>query len=336
MKCVSGILHSSQRLVALVLVVAGNCLACAPTALPTPMASPTRSLAAVTPQPTLLPAATAPAIQIPRIPEFDADFEFNGQPNLGIVYYYNSAGTAVARFDPNDRVHNQRIKWDWEKMSALEKSQVVSWLFDSQQMRYCRFQNREKWIIHVLSKWIPRMNDLAMPTDPAVALHWQADGPPMNQNTIYEALSRVKALALVPERPMCSYGHSHLGLIEYGGELVLFTAPGWQKVNVETREILTTVWTIKEAMAIYYPQSQGWASSCPSEPEHLKNEYYSTIWLVAAELTLARFVPTDQSYWEYQEIPFQIKNIVTQKFPPCLPPVLLPAPTPDPGCSQLP
>lgn len=122
MKCVSGILHSSQRLVALVLVVAGNCLACAPTALPTPMASPTRSLAAVTPQPTLLPAATAPAIQIPRIPEFDADFEFNGQPNLGIVYYYNSAGTAVARFDPNDRVHNQRIKWDWEKMSALHKS----------------------------------------------------------------------------------------------------------------------------------------------------------------------------------------------------------------------
>ncbi|MBI5302509.1 MAG: hypothetical protein HY868_10250 [Chloroflexi bacterium] len=326
----------SHRLVALVLIVVADCLACAPILTPTPTVLPTQATVVITRPPTPLPTVTAPSIVIPEIPGFDADLEFDNQPNARIVHYSNSAGAVVARFDPNDRAHNQHITWDWEKMSALEKSRAVSWLFDPQQMRYCRFQERGKWILHVLSKWIPRLNDLMVPTDPAITHHWQADGPPMNPNTIYEALSRVKALALVPERPMCSYGHSHLGLIEYGGEVVLFTAPGWQKVNVETREILTTVWTIKEAMVIYYPQSQGWTNSCPSEPEHLKTEYYSSIWLVAAEQTLAQFVPADQSYWEKQEIPFQIKNIVTQKFPPCLPPVLLPAPTPDPGCSQLP
>ncbi len=180
------------------------------------------------------------------------------------------------------------------------------------------------------------MNDLNLPVDSAVALYWQTDGPPMNQNSLYEALSRIKTLALIPERRMCSYGHSDLGLIEYGGEIVLFTSPSWQKVSQETREILTVVWTIKEAMVIYYPQSLGWANSCPSESARLKNEAYSTIWLVKAEQTLSKFVPSDQSYWEGQEIPFQIKNIVTQTFPPCLLPVLLPAPTPAAGCFQMP
>jgi hypothetical protein len=274
--------------------------------------------------------------QIPEIPGLEACPEFSVQENLEAVHYHNPAGVVVARYDPTDLVHNQHISWNWEKMSALEKSQVVAWLFDPQQMRYGRFQGREGWVINALTKWIPRLNDWALPSDPVIAIHWQTDGPPMNQNTLYEALSRVKSLALVPERPLCSYGYSHLGLIEYGGEIILFTAPGWQKVSIETREILTTVWTIKEAMVIYYPQSLGWANSCPAEPEHLKTEYYSTIWLVAAEQAFSKFVPADRSYWEGQEIPFQSKHIVTQTFPPCSPPILLPAPTPDPGCSQLP
>jgi hypothetical protein len=176
-----------------------------------------------------------------------------------------------------------------------------------------------------------------VPTDPNVAIHWQSDGPPMNQNTLYEALSRVKILELVRERRLCSYGYSQLGLIEYGGEIVLFTAPEWQKVSAETREIMTTVWTVKEAMVIYYPQSQGWSSSCPGETEHLKVEYYSTIWLLKAEQTLAQYAPTDANYWNDQETRRQIGNINTQSFPPCQSPVLLAEPTPNSGdCWELP
>jgi hypothetical protein len=245
------------------------------------------------------------------------------------VHFRNSSGQEIALFDPMDTKHNHRLSWRWENMSALEKDQTLRWLFDPHQMQYRQFGDQEKRLIDTLGKWIPRLNDFAVPTDPSVAIHWQNDGPPMNQDTLYEALSRVKTLALVRERRLCSYGHSQLGLIEYGGEIVLFTAPEWQKVSVETREILTTVWTIKEAMVIYYPQSQGWASSCPGEIEHLKVEYYSTIWLLKAEQALARFVPTDASYWNDQETRRQIRNISTQSFPPCQPPVLLAEPTPN-------
>jgi len=326
----------NQQIVPLVLIVLANCLACAPAPTPAPTSSPARQLPIITPQPTILATATVPALQPPEITGFDADLEFDRHRNIHLVSYSNAADIVIARFDPNDRVHNQGITWNWEKMSVREKSLAVEWLWAPAQMRYCRFQGRETWLVHVLNKWIPRLNNLAIPSDPAIALHWQTDGPPLDQNTIYEALSRIKALALIPERPMCSYGHSHLGLIEYGGELILFTAPGWQKVTSETREIITTVWTIKEAMVIYYPQSLGWISSCPSESARLKNEYYSSIWLVSAEQALAAFVPADHIYWQNQEIPFQLKNIATQRFPPCSPPIQLPAPIPDTGCSQSP
>ena len=72
----------------------------------------------------------------------------------------------------------------------------------------------------------------------------------MNQTSLYEGLSRVKSLALIRERRTCNYAYSHLGLIEYGGETILFAAPGWQTVSQETREIFTTVWTLKEVMVI--------------------------------------------------------------------------------------
>ena len=307
-----------------------------PTPVPTPMGFSTRPTAARTPG---LPSPTAPVspAPIPQIPGLMSQIEFDAKHNLVAVHYRNAVGMDVARFDPKDTVHNQRISWRWEKMSEAEKSQVLQWLFDPDQMRYCQFENREGWLIHALTKWIPRLDDWALPTDPAIAIHWQPDGPPMSRDTLYEALSRVKALTLVRERPFCSYGHSHLGLIEYGSELVLFTAPAWQKVSVETREILTTVWTIKEAMVIYYPQSRGWASSCPAEVEHLKNEYYSTIWLLKAEQVLSKYVAADARYWATQEIPHQFQNIVTQSFPKCSPPILVAVPTPSTrDCSQAP
>jgi hypothetical protein len=336
MKHTFSIFYSKQWYVLFLLNLVGICTACASMPTPVPTLFPTPFAVVITPRPQPSPSPTMPPIQIPEIPGLEARPEFSGLENLEAVQYYNSADVAVAQFDPKDPAHNQHISWNWAAMTALEKTQTVAWLFDPHQMHYCRFQNREGWVINALTKWIPRLNTITVPTDPAIAVHWPADGPPMNHNTLYEALSRVKSLALVPERPTCSYGFSHLGLIEYGGEVILFSAPGWQKVSVETREILTTAWTIKEAMVIYYPQSQGWASSCPAEPEHLKNEYYSTIWLVAAEQALARVSPSDRSYWENQEIPFQSKHILTQTFPPCSPPIILPGPTPDPSCPQLP
>jgi hypothetical protein len=319
--------YQNQWLVVPYLLFAWTICACVPTPTPTPARIPARAVIASSPQPEPSPTVTGSPTSIPEIPGLASQFEFDVQQNLLAVHYHNSSGTDIARLDPNDSVHNQRIRWHWEKMSASEKNQAVRWLFDPLQMRYGQFENQEDWLILALTKWIPRLNDFALPTDPAVAIHWQSDGPPLSQDTLYEALSRVKSLALVRERRLCSYGHSALGLIEYGGEIVLFTAPAWQKVSLETRQILTTVWTIKEAMVIYYPQSQGWASSCPAETEHLKNEYYSTIWLLKAEQVLSQYVPADRGYWEDQEIPLQIRNIVTQSFPKCLPPV--PAPTPS-------
>ncbi|MBI5029960.1 MAG: hypothetical protein HZB51_05490 [Chloroflexi bacterium] len=254
--------------------------------------------------------------------------EFDAQRKLLAVHYRNSSGTEIVQYDPTDTVHNHHLSWHWDNMSASEKDQALRWLFNPLQMRYCQFEHQEARLVNTLAKWIPRLNDFAVPNDPNVISHWQSDGPPMNQSTLYEALSRVKILALVRERRLCSYGYSQLGLIEYGGEIVLFTAPEWQKVSAETREILTTVWTIKEAMVIYYAQSQGWPSSCSGETEHLKVEYYSTIWLLKAEQALARYVPSDASYWNDQETRRQIRNVSTQSFPPCQPPVLLAEPTP--------
>jgi hypothetical protein len=321
----------------LILILIGE--TCAPMPVPTfvPNASPTRSITAITPRREPSPTAPVPPMPIPQIPGLVTQSEFDAQQNLGAVHYCNSAGTEIALFDPNDKTHNQRIIWRWEKMSTSEKHQALQWLFHPLQMCYGQFENQEDWLINALTQWIPRMNDFAIPTDPVIAIHWQSDGPQMSQDTLYESLSRVKALTLVRERRLCSYGHSHLGLIEYGGEIILFSAPGWQKVSVETRQILTTVWTIKEAMVIYYPQSQGWASSCPSESEHLKNEYYSTIWLLKAEQVFSKFVPADRGYWEGQELGLQIRNIVTQSFPRCLPPFPVALPTPGTGdCSQSP
>ncbi|MEW5719642.1 MAG: hypothetical protein AB1817_13510, partial [Chloroflexota bacterium] len=148
----------------------------------------------------------------------------------------------------------------------------------------------------------------------------------------------VKSLALVQERRTCNYAYSHLGLIEYGGETILFAAPGWQTVSQETREIFTTVWTLKEAMVIYYAQFRGLPNACPSEVEHLKIEYYSTIWLIHLEQILSRFVPADKKYWVETEILFQMRNVKTQTFPQCLPPTVFsatPMPSPTP-CSTVP
>jgi len=299
-----------------------------------------------TPEPPTTPeevgAASATALstdQIPMIPGMTACIERSARGTLIAVHYRNTDGTEIARFDPSDRFHNHGMVWHWEKMTQAEKDQSLRWLFDPAQMQYSRFENREAWVVNAVSKWISRVTDFTLPADPEIAIHWQRDGPPMDQNTLYEALSRVKSLTLVRERRTCNFGYSHLGLIEYGGETILFTATGWQKVSVETREIFTAVWTIKEAMVIYYPQSLGWPDSCPSEPAHLKVEYYSTIWLIKAQQILSKLVPSDRGYWEEQEIPFQIRNIKTQTFPLCLPPALLPASaatsTPEP-CSPPP
>ncbi|MCL4393296.1 MAG: hypothetical protein M1482_00465 [Chloroflexi bacterium] len=224
-------------------------------------------------------------------------------------------------------------------MAGEEKEQALRWLFDRQQMQYADFGGLEDHVANAVTKWIPAIGPLSNPTDPRIASHWQTDGPPLDQVTLYEALSRIKSLSLARERRMCSYGYSQLGLVEYGGEIMLFTAPGWQQVSAETREIVTAVWTIKEAMVIYYPQSLGWANACPSESAHLKNEYYSTIWLLETEQALSRFVPTDNSYWLEQEIPFQVRNIQTAAFPRCLAPARLPVPTStaeSEGCTSMP
>jgi hypothetical protein len=263
--------------------------------------------------------------------------EFDAQDNLIRVYYQNSDNAAVATFDPEDTSHNHGLTWHWENLTVTEKDLVLHWIFDPQHMPYTNLENRESWVVNAIVRWIPKITELSAPTDPRIWAQRQTDGPPMNQMTRYEALSRFKSLALVRERRMCSYGYSHLGLIEYGGEIVLFAAPGWQQVSAKTREILTAVWTIKEAMVIYYPQSLGWADSCPSESEHLENEYYSTIWLLKAEQTLSRSVPADASYWIGQEIPlspeYTDSHIPKVPFPARLP--VPPTTAVSEGCTQI-
>jgi len=265
------------------------------------------------------PTARPSPAPIPIVPGLAVRPEYDTQGNLVVASYEKPNGAVLAIYDPQDGLHNNRVAWHWERMDQSERDQALAWIFDPQQMQYSKFEEREEWLIRSITKWTSRLTDFALPTDPSIAIHWQADGPPMNQISLYEGLSRIRAMALIRERRSCSYGHSELGLIELGGETILFTAPGWQAVSVETQEILTAVWTFKEAMVIYYPQSLGWASSCPSEPDHIKVEYYSTIWLVKAQQTLSQFVPADRGYWERQEIPFQIRNLNLQAFPACLP-----------------
>jgi hypothetical protein len=310
-----------------VLMAVIGLVSCAPTPTPLPMGVlesdpagiPTSSPMTIVTRQSASPTARPSPAPIPNVPGLAVRPEYGMQGNLVGARYENPDGTVIATFDAQDRLHNDHVTWHWERMNQSERDQALAWLFDPQQMQYSRFEDREEWVIRSITKWIPRLTDFVIPTDSKIAIHWQADGPPMSLVSLYEALSRVKSLSLIRERRSCSYGHSELGLIELGGETVLFTAPGWQTVSVGTREILTAVWIIKEAMVIYYPQSLGWASSCPSEPDHLKTEYYSTIWLVKAQQALSKFVPADKGYWEQQEIPFQIRNITTQTFPACLP-----------------
>ncbi len=277
------------------------------------------------PPPATVVASPLQALDMPGMTRLS---ELDTQSQLVRVHYQNSGSIVVATFDPRDTLHNHGVTWHWEDMTLAEKDLALRWIFDPHHITYADFDNRESWIINALTRWIPKISELSVPTDPRIAAQWQIDGPPMNLVTLYEALSRIKAITLVRERRMCSYGYSDLGLIEYGGEIVHFTASGWEQVSAETREIVTTVWTIKEAMVIYYPQSLGWVNSCPSESTHLKNEYYSTIWLLEAERALSKYVPADASYWIDQEIPFQIRNIHTATFPRCLPPARLPIPLP--------
>jgi hypothetical protein len=277
-----------------------------------------------------LSSRVAPILRegIPQIQGLTAQSQFDAGGRLVAVRYLNSAGTCVATFAPEDKAHNNGVTWHWDVMTDSEREQALRWLFDPQQMLYSRFEGREAWLMDALTQWIPRLAGISQTADPAVLAHWQTDGADLTCLTFYEALSRLQALTAVRERRTCSYGYSDRGLIEYGGEMIFFTEPAWQKLSLESRQILTVVWTIKEAMVIYYPQSLGWTSPCLSERTHLKTEYYSTIWLLQAERTLAQYVPADRSYWEEKEIPFQIRNIVTQSFPPCLPPATSYAPTP--------
>ena len=310
-----------------------SCTATRPVTLaPTPaLPQPT---ATFQPSPTPCPKVET----LPQISWLETCPEYDAQGHLIGARYRNAAGIQIAAFDVVEKFHNNQVTWQWAQMTRAEKDFALRWIFDPQQMRYVNFQDQENWVIQSITRWIPRINAYGVPSDPQVAIHWQADGPPMSETTLYEALSRIKSLALVPERRMCNYGHSHLGLIEYGGETILFTSPGWQKVSAESREIFTTLWTIKEALVIYYPQTQGWSNSCPSDTAHLQVEYYSTIWLLAMEQMLAQFVTVDKFYWVDQEIPFQIKNIMTQKFPECRSPAstqVTPQPSPTP-CSSTP
>ncbi len=324
------------RFIASTFVLAGL-IGCAPTQTPTQTAwlTPTPSPARVTVTPTPCP----PSPDAPHIDWLESCVNPGAPADSSGRIYRNAGGVEIAVYDPLDNHHNSRVRWVWERMTQSEKDRALRWLLEPAQMQYMNFENRESWVIDALTKWIPRIADFALPSDPAIALHWQSDGPSMSQRTLYEALSRIKTMALIRERGVCNYGYSHLGLVEYGGETILFASSGWQTVSVETREIFTTVWTIKEAMVIYYPQFLGWTSSCPSEYEHLKNEYYSSIWLLRMEQVLAQFVPADRKYWEETEIPFQIRNIRAQNFPACLPPASLfktmPVPSPTP-CSTKP
>ncbi|MBI4788851.1 MAG: hypothetical protein HY782_17605 [Chloroflexi bacterium] len=290
-------------------------LACAPRVTPTP--APAR--AAATPSVRVVPSPCPSPVPVPHLPGLTRRPDVDSQTDCVAVEYRNAAGVVVATFDPQDRTHSNGVTWKWEVMNQEERDRALTWLFDPMHLRYTRFEGREDWLIHAVTKWIPRIGDFALPPESEITLHWQTDGPPLSRTTLYEALSRIKSVHLVRERPSCSYGYSHLGLIEYGAGMVLFEGTAWQRVSQETREIITTAWTIKEAMVIYYPQWMGWASSCPCESDHLKNEYYSTIWLVKAQQALSRWVPVDRTYWEEQEIPFQIRNIALQRFPECQP-----------------
>ena len=322
--------HPIRLRVGVLFILAAGLSACAPALTPTPSAmSALQSAPATAPisRPTFVAtrpvepvvSARSSSTPIPRVSGLAARPSYDAYENLVVVNYTNPDGTIIATFDPQDQLHNNRVAWHWERMTSSERDQALKWIFDPSQMQYSRFENRESWVIQAVTQWMPRMTDFALPADSVITSHWQTDGPPMSQTTLYEALSRIKSLALIPERRACNYGHSQFGLIEYGGETILFTAPGWKTVSAETREIFTTVWTIKEAMVIYYPQSLGWTNSCPSETDHLKNEYYSTIWLVKAQQVLAEFVPGDKNYWEQKEIPFQLRTLATQAFPDCLP-----------------
>lgn len=312
--------------------------ACAPAPtrapVPTPFFAPPTPAAKTESAPTPCP----PVSSAPEIAGLFACADVNAAGDVPVAHYRNAAGIEVATFDPADKWHNQQIVWHWARMTAFEKDMALRWLFNPKHLRHDHFENHEAWLTQVLARWIPKLDQITLPTEPELAVHWQSDGPPMQLDTVYEALSRIKAVALIRERRSCNYAHSHLGLIEYGGETVLFSAAGWRTVSQDSREIFTTVWTVKEAMVIYYAQFIGLPNACPSASEHLKVEYYSTLWLLQAERALSGFVPGDRAYWVAKEIPFQMRNIKTQTFPPCQAtwtpaPVTMPSPTP---CSSEP
>ncbi|MBI5651408.1 MAG: hypothetical protein HZC40_13345 [Chloroflexi bacterium] len=290
---------------------------------------PTKIARTVTREPALSKSQTVEQIPAP-IPMPIPDLPALMRPSNNDVFdYFNAEGARIATFNRDDRWHTGGVTWQWESMNPVERERALAWIFDPQQIRYLRFDGQEARVIHAITKWIPRITNFDLPTDSIIAARWQSDGPPMNQVTLYEALSRIKFITLMRERQTCSYGYSHLGLIEFGGELILFNKPGWQRVSDETREIITTAWSIKEVMVIYYPQSLGWSSACPSEEGQVKNEFYSTIWLIKAQQTLSQWVPADASYWQDHEIPFQIANIHQQRFPKCMPATLSYLPTPS-------
>ena len=304
----------------------GGIFACAaPNPIP-PAPTITLSNPAATLQPS--PTPCPKVATVPQIGWLETCPEFDPPGNLIGARYRNLAGIHIASFDAADKFHNHQVTWHWDRMTPQEKDGALRWLFDPHQMRYVNFEDRESWLIESITQWIPRFTDFTLATDAAVAAHWQSDGPPLNQQSLYEALSRIKTIALIPERRTCNYGYSHLGLVEFGGETILFTAPGWQKVSQASREIFMTVWTIKEAMVIYYPQVLGWSSACPNERDYVKNENYSTLWLIQAMTTLARIVPQDGWYWEDSAIALQLRVIKTQTFPACAAPQYLPAPQP--------
>ncbi len=318
--------HLLQNIILGIWLAAGISACAASTPItPAPTMMLPKPTATLQPSPTPCPqVATLPQIGwLETCPEFDAQGKLLG------ARYRNLTGTHIASFDAADKFHNNQVTWHWERMTAREKDSALRWLFDPHQMRYINFENREFWLVESLAKWIPRLTDFTLPADATIAAHWQSDGPPMNQPSLYEALSRIKTMALIPERRTCNYGYSHLGLVEFGGETILFTAPGWQKVSQASREIFTTVWTIKEAMVIYYPQTLGWSSACPNESDHIKNENYSTLWLIQAMTALTHLVPQDGWYWEESAIALQLRVIKTQTFPACAAPLLLPTPQPN-------
>jgi hypothetical protein len=108
MRYACSILHSSQRFVALFLIVVEEIPACVPTPTPVPTISPTQSITTITPQSEPLPAGLLSPSQTPEIPGLATQLEFDTQHNLAATYYRNPAGTDIALFDPNDKVRNSR------------------------------------------------------------------------------------------------------------------------------------------------------------------------------------------------------------------------------------